>query len=222
MSNTTNEENDGLPNPLYRIREEKMHKRSIILTCLSIFVAVAMIAGCAGMAPAPTEKNFNNPVISLSHVEIPYYTGYYYFSKKVEPTKGTAGDYGAPMSMAFIFNIENPNEYPVQLNGFSFSINFEEFEVNTVNSPETMWIPAGKTNQLRVQAMFDTRQTLLTLLLPGAMKLHEKKMSPWDVLEKWWTGAPDFSFPIYVKSGAAIFEADGLTKVVPFKASFPE
>jgi LEA14-like dessication related protein len=199
-----------------------MHKRSIILTCLSIFVAAAMLAGCAGMEITPTEKNFNDPVITLSHVEIPYYTGYYYFSKKVKPTKGTAGDYGAPMSMAFIFDIENPNEYPIQLDGLKFSVNFEEFEVNTVNSPETMWIPAGKTNQVRVPAMFDTRQTLLTLLLPGAMKLGERKMSPWQVLEKWWTGAPDFSFPVYVKEGAAIFKADGLTKVITFKATFPE
>jgi len=199
-----------------------MHKRSIILTCLSIFVAAAMLAGCGGMKITPTEKNFNNPVITLSHVEIPYYTGYYYFSKKVKPTKGTAGNYGAPMSMAFIFDIENPNEYPIQLDGFKFSVNFEEFEVNTVNSPETMWIPAGKTNQIRVPAMFDTRQTLLTLLLPGAMKLSEKKMSPWQALEKWWTGAPDFSFPVYVKEGAAIFNADGLTKVITFKATFPE
>lgn len=199
-----------------------MHKRSIILTCLSIFVAAAMLAGCAGMEITPTEKNFNDPVITLSHLEIPYYTGYYYFSKKVEPTKGTAGDYGAPMSMAFIFDIENPNEYPIQLDGLKFSVDFEEFEVNTVNSPETMWIPAGKTNQIRVPAMFDTRQTLLTLLLPGAMKLGERKMSPWEVLEKWWTGAPDFSFPVYVKEGAAIFKADGLTKVITFKATFSE
>ena len=78
------------------------------------------------------------------------------------------------MMMAFIFDIENPNEYPVELDGFKFSIMFEEFEVNTVTSPETMWIPAGKTNQIRVPATFDTRQTLTTLLLPGAMKMKER------------------------------------------------
>ena len=212
-----------------------MNKTSRLLSILCFIVIAALLFGCAGMMVKPTEKNFNNPVITLSHVEIPYYTGYYYFSKKVKPTKGTAGDYGAPMSMAFIFDIENPNEYPIQLDGFKFSVDFEEFEVNTVNSPETMWIPAGKSrkcifskwkptgmsNQIRVLAMFDTRQTLLTLLLPGAMKLSEKKISPWQALEKWWNGAPDFSFPVYVKEGAAIFKADGLTKVITFKATFP-
>jgi len=199
-----------------------MHRKSMILKCLSVVAIVALLGGCGGMKITPTEKNFNNPVVTLSYVEIPYYTGYYYFSNKVKPTKGTAGNYGAPMSMAFIFDIENPNEYPIQLDGFKFSVNFEEFEVNTVNSPETMWIPAGKTNQIRVPAMFDTRQTLLTLLLPGAMKLSEKKISPWDALEKWWTGAPDFSFPVYVKEGAAVFKADSMVKVMTFKATFPE
>ena len=69
--------------------------------------------------------------------------------------------------------------------------------------------------------MFDTRQTLLTLLLPGAMKLKEKELSPWAVLEKWWTGAPDFSFPVSATGGAAVFKAGGVTKVVPFEATFP-
>ena len=198
-----------------------MHRKSILLTCFSLFIIVAFMTGCAGLMAKPTESNFKAPSITLSHVEIPYYTGYYYFSNKVKPTKGKAGNYGAPMQMAFIFEIENPNSYPVVLDGFKFSVHFEEFEVNTVFSPETMWIPPGKTNQLRVPAIFDTRQTLLTLLLPGAMKLAEKKMSPWAALEKWWTGAPDFSYPVGVKEGAAIFNAGGITKVVPFDATFP-
>jgi hypothetical protein len=196
-----------------------MQKKSIVLISLILFTTALML-GCAG-APKPTDANFKNPVVTLSHVEVPYYTGYYYFGNKVKPTKGKPGNYGAPMMMAFVFDIQNPNEYAVQVDGFKFSILFDDFEVNTVNSPETMWIPAGKTNQVRVPAIFDTRQTLLTLLLPGAMKLKEKKVSPWAVLEKWWTGAPDFAFPVSVKEGAAIFKADGLVKVVAFEAKFP-
>ena len=84
-----------------------------------------------------------------------------------------------------------------------------------------MWIPPGKTNQLRVPAMFDTRQTLLTLLLPGAMKLKEKGTTPWDELEKWWTGAPDFSFSVSVIEGSAVLKAGDIVKVVPFEATFP-
>jgi hypothetical protein len=198
-----------------------MQRKSILYMSFSILVAVGILMGCAGMQAKPTESNFKAPVVTLGHVEVPYYTGYYYFGNKVEPTKGKAGNYGAPMAMAFIFDIENPNAFPVQLDGFSFTVLFDDFEVNTVSSPETMWIPAGKTNQLRVPAMFDTRQTLLTLLLPGAMKLKETGMSPWDALEKWWTGAPDFAFPVTVEAGSAVFNAADLTKVVAFGATFP-
>jgi len=197
-----------------------MQKKINVLTVMSVIMMVALLFGCAAMQK-PSESNMKDPVITLSHVEIPYYTGYYYFSNKVEPTKGNAGNWGAPMLMAFIWEINNPNAYPVMLDGFNFSINFEDFEVNTVNAAEAMWIPAGKTNELRVPAVFDTRQTLLTLLLPGAMKLKEKNLSPWAALEKWWTGAPDFSYPISATGGAAVFQAGGITRVVPFEATFP-
>jgi LEA14-like dessication related protein len=184
-------------------------------------MVAALLSGCAAMQAKPTEKNFQAPVVTLSHVEVPYYVGYYYISNKVEVTKGKMDNYGAPMMMAFIFEIENPNKFPILLDGFQFTVMFEDFEVNTVSSPESMWIPAGKTNQLRVPATFDTRQTLTTLLLPGAMKLKEKGVSPWDLLEKWWTGAQDFSFPVSASEGSAIFKADGIVKVIPFKAVFP-
>ena len=195
-----------------------MRKQSILLVALSVFVAAALMTGCAA---TPSEKNFKDPTISLSHVEVPYYVGYYYLSSKVKPTKGNAGNYGAPMMMAFIFDITNNSGFPVELDGFKFSVQFEEFEVNTVNSPETMWIPPGKTNQVRVPAIFDTRQTLLTLLLPGAMKLKEKGISPWAALEKWWTGAPDFAYTIVVAEGAAVIKAGDMVRVVPFEATFP-
>lgn len=195
-----------------------MHKKSILMISMSVLVIAAVMSGCA---TTPTGKNFQSPTVTLSHVEVPYYTGYYYLSSKVTPTKGTAGNYGAPMMMAFVFDIENPNKYPVELDGFKFSVLFEEFEVNTVSSSETMWIPEGKTNQLRVPAIFDTRQTLLTLLLPGAMKIKERGQSPWAVLEAWWTGAPDFAFPVGVSEGSAIFKAGDLVEVTAFEATFP-
>ena len=154
-------------------------------------------------------------------MEISYYTGYYYFSKEVKPTKGKADNYGAPLLMTFVYKIHNPNRYPLMLDGLSFTVMFENFRVNNVISSEAMWIPAGKTNLLRVPAMFDTRQTLLTLIMPEAVKLQDKEMSPWSVLEKWWTGAPDFSYPISATEGAAVFRAGSVIRAVPFAATYP-
>ncbi len=197
------------------MQTKKIFLKGFIFICL-----VMLVSGCVGV-PRPDESNFRDPLIGLDHVEISYYTGYYYFSSEVKPTRGKADNYGAPLLMAFIYKIHNPNPYPVMLDGFSFVIMFEDFKVNQAISPDAMWIPAGKTNLLRVPAMFDTRQTLLALILPEAMKLKKKNISAWDALEKWWTGAPDFAYQIRVTEGAAVFRADGVIRAVPFAAHYP-
>ncbi|MBW2019553.1 MAG: hypothetical protein JRI58_07085 [Deltaproteobacteria bacterium] len=203
-----------------------MRKRSIIPTGFVVIVLGAFLFACATV-PTPTEQNFKTPVVTLNSVELAHYWGWWYFSKKVQPTKGKAGDYGAPLDFAFIFDIENPNPYPVMMEHLKFTVAFEEFDLNTVSSMETQWIPAGKTNQVRVHAMFDGRQSLLSLLVTGGFKLKEKGMGvgaggAFKQLEAWWVGAPEFSFPIYVKEGSAVFKADGLTSVVTFSGTFPQ
>jgi len=180
-----------------------------------------MLAGCAGMPAAPTQQNFKTPVVTLDSMEVAHAFGYWYFSNKVEPTKGKPDNVGAPLDLAFIFNVENPNEYPVKMDSLKFTVAFEEFDLNTVGTTDTMWIPAGKTNQVRVHAHFDVRQSLLSLLVTGGFQLKEKGTNVWDQLEKWWTEIPEYSVPVHVKGGAAVFHADGLSKVATFKATFP-
>ncbi len=187
---------------------------------LSLIYLIALVSGCVSVNQ-PNENNFNDPLIGLDHVEISYYAGFYYFSKEVEPTRGTADHYGSPLLMTFVYKLHNPNPYPIMLDGFSFSVKFEEFKVNSVIYPIAMWIPDGKTNLLRVPAMFDTRQTLLNLIMPEAGKLNSQDLSPWDVLEKWWKGAPDFSYPISVTEGSAVFRAGGVVRAVPFRGKYP-
>jgi len=197
-----------------------MQKNALLRICLSVLVIAFLMTGCAAMQK-PSESNFKSPTVTLSHVELEHYFGWWFYGAKVEPDKGKAGNNGAPLDYAFIFEITNSNDYPVMLDGFSFSVAFEEFGLNRVIAPETMWIPAGKTNQMRVHALFDVRPVQMSLLVTGGFKLKEKGVSFWDQLEKWWTGAPDFSFPLNVNEGSAVFTADGLTRVVPFNATFP-
>ena len=191
-----------------------------------VIVMAGLLLGCAGWYPKPTESSFKMPVVSLSHVEVEHYWGWWYYSAKVEPTAGKAGAHGAPLDLAFIFEIENPNAFPVLMENLKFTVAFEEFDLNTVNAQEAMWIPPGKTNQIRVHAMFDGQQSLLSLLVAGGFKVKEKTGqggagAALKLLGGWWEGIPEFSFPIHVKEGAAIFSADGLTKVAAFKATFP-
>ena len=198
-----------------------MHKRSFILTCLSVVVIAAMLSGCAGTMVTPTQQNFKAPVVTLDSMEVAHAFGYWYFSKKIKPTKGKPDNVGAPLDLAFIFNIKNPNDYDVKMENLKFTVAFEDFDLNTVASTDTMWIPAGKTNQVRVHAHFDVRQSLLSLLVTGGFKLKAKGTNAWDQLEKWWTGIPEYDVPVHVKAGAALFEAGGMTQVTTFKATFP-
>ena len=198
-----------------------MTKKRLILAGLSVMLAVVFLAGCAGMTAKPTQENFQTPTVSLEFMEVAHAFGYYYYSNKVEPTKGAATNAGAPLELLFTFNVENPNPYPVQLEKISFTIGFEGFDLNTVKSTATQWIPPGKTNQIAVPAHFDTQQSLLSLLVTGGFKLKEKGWNAWQAMERWWTGIPNYEIPVDITGGSAVFKADGVTQVASFNATFP-
>ena len=198
-----------------------MRKKNVLLTMLSILVVAAFLSGCAGMQATPTASNFQAPAVSLEAMEVSHAFGYWYFSKGVKPTKGKPDNVGAPLELLFIFNVENPNPYPVLLESLQFTIAFEEFDLNTVKSSAEQWIPAGKTNQIAVPAHFDVRQSLLSLLVTGGFKLKEKGTNAWAALEGWWTGIPNYEVPVHVKDGAAIFKAGSVVQAATFNATFP-
>jgi hypothetical protein len=199
-----------------------MMNRKTALMIAFFFGAGLILISCAGMQAKPTEANFKVPVISLESVQVTQYNGYWYYDAKITPVKGKPGANSAMLPMAFLFNIANPNNYPVKLEGFGFTVAFEGFEVNMVNAFETQWIPAGKTNQLSVMSIVDVQQVLLSLLIPSYELVKAKNTTPWNLLEKWWTEIPNMTVPVEVRKGAATFTADGVQKVVPFTAKFPK
>jgi len=193
-----------------------------ILLIAFIFSMGLVLISCAGMPTKPTEANFKAPMVSLESVLVTQYNGYWYYDAKITPVKGKAGANSAVLPLAFLFNITNPNDYTVKLDGFGFTVAFEDIEVNMVNAFETQWIPAGKTNQLTVMCIGDVHQVLLTLLLPSHEQVKAKQTNAWALLEKWWTEIPNMTVPIQVKKGAATFTADGVQKVIPFTAKYPK
>jgi hypothetical protein len=197
-----------------------MHKKSIVLIFLSVFVLAVLISGCASTSK-PSDINFKTPVVTLDYVDVSHYFGWWYYSPKIKPTKGKAGHNSAPLDYGFVFNIENPNSFPVQLDSFKFACVLDGYELNSGYSTETMWIPAGKTNQLKVEVMYDFRGAQLSLLIVAGQELKAKGVSFWDVIEKVWTQAPDFTFPVGVTQGSAVFKAGGLTKVASFEGTYP-
>ena len=195
-------------------------KRVLLIAC--IFGMGLILISCAGMQTKPTEANFKPPLVSLESVQVTQYNGYWYYDGKITPLKGKPGANSAMLPLAFLFNIVNPNDYPVKLDGFGFTVTFEGFEVNMVNAFETHWIPAGKTNQLSVMSIVDLQQVLLSLLIPSHEQVKAKNTNAWALLEKWWTEIPNMTVPIGVEKGAATFTADGVEKVIPFTAKYPK
>lgn len=197
-----------------------MNKRVALLIILFSGLAV-VFASCAALQK-PTAANFQDPTITLESFMVSQYDGYWYYGSKIKPTKGKAGNHGAALPMSFLFNIKNPNPYPVLLEGFRFTVAFDkDFDLVTVHNQDSYWIPAGKTQHVRASTLITVRSALLSLLVTGGFKLKAKGMSPWDALEKWWVGIPDYSVPVTVHEGAATFQADGVTKTLAFKAEFP-
>jgi hypothetical protein len=197
-----------------------MNKR-LALVIMLLFGLAVIFASCATLQK-PTEANFQDPTITLESFMVSQYDGYWYYSSKIKPTKGKAGNHGAPLPMSFLFNIKNPNPYPILLDDFRFTVAFDkDFDLVTVYSQDDCWIPPGKTQQLRASTLITARSALLSLLVTGGFKLKAKGMSGWDALEKWWVGVPDYNIPVTVHEGAATFRADGVTKILAFKAEFP-
>jgi hypothetical protein len=194
-------------------------KRILALTvCL---LGLILISSCATMGTG-SPSTVAAPTVALENVEVAHYWGYWFISSKTEPTKGKlTANVGAPLDLAFVFAITNPNSFPVQMEQMQFTVAFEDFELNTVPAYETMWIPAKKTNEYRVHAMFDVATSFLCLGVTGGFKLQEKKISPWDQLEKWWTGIQTFAFPIKVSNGTASFKAGDQSVISAFTAVYP-
>jgi hypothetical protein len=64
--------------------------------------------------------------------------------------------------------------------------------------------------------MYDFRGAQLSLLIVAGEELKKKGLSFWDQIEKIWMTAPDFSFPVGVTQGSAVFRANGIIKVAAF------
>ena len=199
-----------------------MPKKFTVLLIALIFGMGALFASCAAVQVKPTAANFKAPTIAIEMIEVPQFDGYWYYGGNIKPTKGKAGNHGAPLPVAITFNITNPNPYPVFLDGYIFSLAFEGFELITVRGYETQWIPADKTNQLRATTLVTTRSALLILGAVSGHQLKAKGMNPWSAMEKWWTTISDMAFPINITDGTFAFSANGVTKRFAFKGTYPE
>ncbi len=196
-------------------------------SCLALTIAV--IVAAFTVAPVLAVEK---PVIKLERVEVATIQPFFVKPKIMVPSKEdpkkkveTVGKYGysSTMNVAYILAITNPGKEPIMLDEISFTIEFEGFEVNTVNIYEDSWIPAGKTNYLRVIGTNEAFPTIVSLMLgaENVQKTKEMGTSAGALVGKWFKEIADFSFPISINNGMAVFEGpEGKPLRVPFSGTF--
>ena len=211
-----------------------MPKKTTAFMIALLFGMGGLFCSCAGVRVKPTDANFKSPIIELQSVEVAHYDGYWYYSGNIKPTKGQAGDHGAPLVLNVTFNITNPNPYPVFLDGYRFTLAFDGCDIITIRAYDTQWIPAGMTkgffspkvvetytNQLVHTTMVTTRSALLGVGAVSGHKLNAMGLDIWQAMEKWWTTVEDLAFPMTVYDGAFTFKANGVSKVLGFNGKYP-
>jgi hypothetical protein len=199
-----------------------MHKKSAVLLIAFIFGMGVLFASCAGLQTKPTEANFKNPVITLDYIGPSYYEGFWYYGKaEVAMGKAPKGGGSSPVTLEFVFEIENPNSYPILLDSSQFFLYFDDYELRIVKDMNEMWIPAGKTNSKVLHVTLTPVSTAGKFALAGKQLAIARGDKAWDKITQWWTGLPDMSFKIDVKEASFSFRADGVSKVLGFSATYP-
>ncbi len=189
---------------------------------LAILVFVAAAFAFAVLPAMALEA----PIISLERVEVANIQFFYDIKPKIKTDKEPKEVGAGPiLNLAYILDIKNPNKEPIMLDELTFTTAFDGFEVNTANEYEHSWIPGGKTNQLKV---ITTNETLATLgnLMVGAgnvERMKEMKTTAPALIKKWWTTVGDFSFPITITDGTALFKGEKGKEVRSnFKGTWPK
>jgi hypothetical protein len=197
-------------------------KKKLILMTVLLFGLGVVLTSCVTIPVKPTEANFKDPVIKLDSIQLGYYEGFWYYGKaKVAMGKAPAGGGSSPVGLDFVFEITNPNEYPVLLESAQFFLYFDDYELRIVRDNNPMWIPAGKTNTKMMTVTLTPFSTYVKFLLASKQLAMERGDKPWDKITQWWTGLADMSFPIDVKEASFVFSADGVSKAIGVEARYP-
>lgn len=198
-----------------------MKKRLALIIAIFFFMGLGLVS-CAGIETKPTEAAFKVPTVKLHSIQPSHYEGFWHY-EKVQPERGKApaGGGSSPVSLNFVFEITNPNDFSVQYESSSFFLFFEDYELRVVNDTNPAWIPPGKTNSKVLFVTLTPYNAFQNFLLRNRDIAAKKGDKPWEKIEFWWTKIPEMPFPIYLKEGNFTFSAGGITKVVPVNMKYP-
>jgi hypothetical protein len=213
-----------------------MSKHTAFLIGIFGLTIIAFISGCQFMQRLLWNYNIEFPQVTLNRIEIKkndQNPGWWFYAADNDPTKGSEGDHGGPLAIAFVFNIQNPNKVPVLLDEIDFDVKIESYTMDSITSKEKTWIPRETTNQLRVYALLTVQSVRLNLLVQAGEKTkdkceqnadekdQEKEKAKendedkeemnwlWCILERYWKEIPESKLPVSVVNVKTKLKAKG-------------
>lgn len=207
----------------------------------ALLITAIWVGACAAPPPA---TDFANPVVSLKRVEVqsyfaPPWTGWPAAPPTpTPPPAGTPaaqyvpfpGSISVPMVLAFVWDINNPNDAAVTLEQLKFSVELEAapmkpgeyFALNTPIAYEKQTIPGKTTNQVRVVTVLDSAVVPGALAVAYGQRIGTLGLSGAALVQNWWTNIGDFKFGVRASGGTADFTSGPNKKTVPFEGKFPK
>lgn len=212
-------------------------------TILFVFLfAALMLAACT---PAqPPAGDLKDPTVALRQVIVQNYYAPPWVGWPAAPPTPTPnpsvitptvyipfpGTISVPIVLAFVFDVNNPNDQPVTLERLQFDMAFEAapmkpgeyFNLNHPIADDRQTIPGKATNQVRVVTAIDSAVVPGNLAVTSGQRLGALGLSGATLVQNWWTNIPDMKFGIKVSGGTADFASGTTKKLVTFEGKFPK
>ena len=209
--------------------------------CLSLALLSVWLMACDA---SQTSTEFKDPKLTLKRVEVQSYFAAPWAGWPAAPPTPTPnpnltttvqytpfpGAISVPMVLAFVWDVENPNDQTVSLEQLKFTVEFEAapskpneyFAVNTPIIYEKQFIPAKATNQVRVVTVMDSSVIPGNLLVTSGQRLVSIGFTnTTKLVQDWWANIGDFKFGVKASAGTADFKsATGQSKIVTFDGKF--
>ncbi len=201
-----------------------------ILTLILIAVAVAALVGCQ---QAPASAELKAPTVRLARVEIGGYFPLPWKEWPAQPPTPTPAFNVVPrqpLNLAFVFELENPNDVAVTFDQMKFTVELEAkegapgeyFALANPNVYDRQTVPAKTTNTVRVSTMLDSAVVPGTLTVAYGQQMAAKKLSAPVLVNYWWDKIQDFAYGIKVTGGTADFSSGGQRKLATFEGKWPK
>lgn len=134
------------------------------------------------------------------------------------------------LPLGFVFNIENPSAYNINLENFKFAVYFEApgsgqyMVLSTATTYDTMVFAPKSVSRYRVVDILDSGAVWRSLMLPNRAKVEALKLDPKELTKTWYTTIGDFPFGIKASEGMAVFSSESVKGdiFVPFEGNFPK